>query len=286
VVEVLLSARANPNPVGGYTSVPLMIASGAGHVEVVRLLLQAGASTDVVEYQKKTALYHAASRGHASVVSCLCSAGADTETAHRELEKYWETKKTPLEAACAKGHVEVVRALLAAKASLARKHASDYPNSDSSFYSRTPLGHCADNGQLQAARILLEALADVNMGSTHCPHQDTPLASAVERGHIAIAKLLCAAGADTDLQTPLHKACEIGNLPMVKLLCEAGADTSACDAMQDIPEWGAAEGRYDVHAERTPLEIAQIKALHARKKTETTKYGKIVIYLTKKMYSS
>ena len=75
---------------------------------------------------------------------------------------------------------------------------------------------------------LLEAKADVNAADS-ANREATPLLLACHEGHLAVTKLLLAAGADVDKadgngSTALHQACGYGHLNMAKLLLEHGAD--------------------------------------------------------------
>ena len=61
-------------------------------------------------------------------------------------------------------------------------------------------------------------------------HGITPLITAAANGHVAVAEMLIAAGADVNLKstiswsTPLHRAAEWGQLEVVQLLLRHGAD--------------------------------------------------------------
>jgi len=65
-------------------------------------------------------------------------------------------------------------------------------------------------------------------------------------GHVAVARLLVEAGADTSAadgngRTPLHEA---GHEAMARLLVEAGADASAADGKGWTPlDWASYRGR-------------------------------------------
>ena len=55
----------------------MMLASGMGHVEIVRVLLAAGAGVDTATNDGETALMFASGSGHVEVVRALLAAGAD-----------------------------------------------------------------------------------------------------------------------------------------------------------------------------------------------------------------
>ena len=102
VVQLLCEAGANKDratPQGGRA---LTLASEEGHLEVVRLLCEAGADKDKVDDCRLTALMHASSEGHLEVVRLLCEAGADKD-------KVCVALKTALMHACSSGgNLEVV----------------------------------------------------------------------------------------------------------------------------------------------------------------------------------
>jgi ankyrin repeat protein len=94
-----------------------------------------------------------------------------------------------------------------------------------------PLGLAAYFGQEAAARILIEAGAEV-----HAPARNTlgvtPLQSAVAGRNAAITRLLLNAGVDPNVRerggyTPLHVAAHNGDVEILRSLLVAGADLDA-----------------------------------------------------------
>jgi len=78
---------------------------------------------------------------------------------------------------------------------------------------------CAE-GQLELARLLLEASAAVNQADAH---GTTPLSMACQMGHLETARLLCDADAavgqaSDDGVTPLLMACQEGHVETARLL--------------------------------------------------------------------
>ncbi|CAE7226808.1 ANK3, partial [Symbiodinium sp. CCMP2456] len=91
-----------------------------------------------------------------------------------------------------------------------------------------PLLFAADNGHIEAARLLLEASADANISENTVFNDATPLILACQNGHFQVARLLLRAKADVDKAdlddvTPLHLACHYGHLQVAQLLLEAKA---------------------------------------------------------------
>ncbi|OYX48562.1 MAG: hypothetical protein B7Y90_10195 [Alphaproteobacteria bacterium 32-64-14] len=92
----------------------------------------------------------------------------------------------------------------------------------------TALMAAAEENCVDAARLLINAGADLNLGF---PGEGTPLSQAAENGAIEIARLLVNRGADLAAsvpgqKTPLAAAAAEGDLVMVKLLVEAGANVN------------------------------------------------------------
>ena len=87
-------------------------------------------------------------------------------------------------------------------------------------------------GNVREARLLLEAGAELNStDSNGC----SSLFLACGMGHIDVARILLAAGADKDLQgdnrgtTPLISACEGGHIEVVRILLESAVDINMSD---------------------------------------------------------
>lgn len=109
-------------------------------------------------------------------------------------------------------------------------------------------------------------------------HDQTPLAIAIEKGHIAIAHQLLDHGADVSAknryrQTPLFEAALLGDEGLARRLVELGADVDPTDIDMESPlhsalyrkhdrivefllERGADPNRRDDIGENTPLHIA------------------------------
>ncbi len=96
----------------------------------------------------------------------------------------------------------------------------------------TALHWAALTGNADAARILIEAGADVN---THARVDGTTaLHVAAQGGSVEVATVLIEAGAETDARdtrdrTPLHQAADNDRVGMAALLLDAGADINARD---------------------------------------------------------
>mmetsp|Transcript_44809 Transcript_44809/g.104936 ORF Transcript_44809/g.104936 Transcript_44809/m.104936 type:complete len:282 (-) Transcript_44809:127-972(-) len=93
------------------------------------------------------------------------------------------------------------------------------------------LQEASDSGNVSEVLAQLEAGADVN-GKALGPFCDSPLTCASEKGHLACARVLLAAGADLDQSldghsTALFNAAFSGHVHVVSCLLEAGASQDA-----------------------------------------------------------
>jgi ankyrin repeat protein len=119
----------------------LLIASLAGHTELVALLLERGSDIEVRNKGGLTALHAAAYGGNLDIVKLLVAKGA---AVNGEKNFY---HMTPLHAAAEEGHADVVAFLLANKADIEAKERNGY----------TPLTQAGWREHWDAADLLMKA---------------------------------------------------------------------------------------------------------------------------------
>jgi ankyrin repeat protein len=120
---------------------PLLIASLAGHADVVALLLERGADIEVRNKGGLTALHAAAYGGNLDVVKLLVAKGA----AVNDNKNFYHM--SPLHAAAEEGHADVVAFLLANKADVEATERNGY----------TPLSQAGWREHWDAAELLIKA---------------------------------------------------------------------------------------------------------------------------------
>ena len=248
IVKILVAAGADVNAEGYFDRTPLSLAAEEGATEIMQILLGSGPDADTSEGGEdkeaasmpsigSEALYTAIEKGDHEMVRLLVEAGADVNAA----EGFGGN--TPLHEAVEQGDAEIVKILVAAGADV---------NAEG-YFDRTPLSLAAEEGATEIMQILLGSGPDADTPASGEDKEaaSTPsigseaLYTAIEKGDVAMVRLLVEAGADVNAaegfggNTPLHEAVEQGDAEIVKILVEAGADVEA-------------KGYFD----RTPLSLA------------------------------
>ena len=207
MAERLLQAGANPNVALPSGQTPLMVAARSGNEQLVKLLVAAGADVNAKEKrQGQTALMWAASQKQTGVVQVLIESGAEVRARTREWLEYVQY---------AGG---AILGVLGGEIELPRHRNGGY----------TPLMFSARSGDIETARILLAAGADINepTGSG-----TTPLVVAAHSGFGKFGIFLLDHGADPNLAaggyTALHAASLRSDRYLVKALLAHGADPNA-----------------------------------------------------------
>lgn len=219
--------------------------------ECAKVLINAGADVSVLDHKGKAPLHYAAEYASIEVVEALLNNGADVNEETLERRGWSDYGMTPLFYAASRKDSAVAELLLSSGANVNHEdsrgetplhYASDAVaplllNAGAdvhalSIYGRTPLFMAVERRQSQAAKLLIEAGAEVNLVDYF--GGNTPLLTACVGGCGDCIRLLLDAGADVNVTddcecTALYKACWDGecDLGCVKLLVEAGADVNA-----------------------------------------------------------
>jgi len=248
LVNRLLEANANPNAALWTGETPLMTCSRTGSAEAVKALLARGADPNAKESQKdQTALMWAAANKHSDVTRALLEGKADIRARSRvtSLPEPFQASCTP-DDPCLTGRTE----------GTTYPSTVYFPKTAGGF---TPLLFAAQQGDIESARLLLAAGADVNDST---PEEGTALVIASASGNEKFAIFLLENGADANAKdsfgvTPLHYALHTGilaissykpqptdhfgwtrpNMPdLAKALLDHGADPNAKIA-HDFPPY-------------------------------------------------
>jgi ankyrin repeat protein len=223
IIEKLIKAGADPNaPLSKFGDTALMMASRTGKVDGVKVLLDNGAQVNTKEsWGDTTALMWAVSEGYPAVVKLLIDRGADVNA---------RSKFVP--SATGRGFEGATPT--DAKPNQPEQHASGL---------LTALMFAAREGDLESARLLVTAGADINVRGGD---GKDALGLAIFNGSYDVASFLVDKGAnvnqaDAQRFTPLFWAVDHRNmetapnfpwmvttdpLPLIKKLLDAGADVN------------------------------------------------------------
>lgn len=235
LVRALLAAGADASLLNRYGLTPLMLAVTSGNPAVVRLLLEAGADPQAVDPAAETMLMMAARVGVPDTVQALLERGAAVDARDKTYQQ------TALMIAVRENHPTIVRMLIERGADVNAKTRTGptpqwvLPNSVPGFGhgvgivrgglpprgsrgpipgSLSPLLYAARDGRIDAAKLLLDAGADINQTDANAV---TPLIMAIVNNRVDVARLLIDRGADIHAadwygRTPLWAAIETRNM--------------------------------------------------------------------------
>ena len=201
LVGILLEAGANPNVTLRMGETPLMSAARSGNLRVVEMLLDRGAAVDAVEYERhQTALMWAAAQQHADVVRLLAARGANVHARTRVWDQLENTA----------GNTNT-------SGNFRKNHGGS-----------TALLFAARNGDVETARALIEAGADVDDVAAA---GTSALVVAAHSGHGPLGIYLLEQGADPNAAgagyTALHAATLRSQVELAAALLEHGAEVDA-----------------------------------------------------------
>ena len=232
MAALLLDAGADANATTDLGVTPLWTACENGSAQMTRILLEVGADPNAALLSGETLLMTATHSGSAAVIEQLLAAGADVNTAEQG------RGQTALMWAVAQRHPDVVEALLAhqpdvhARSDVRTEVVKTSPEPWNPDYiidllqgGYTPLLFAARVGDLDSARLLVAAGADVN---DTAPYGTSATVVAAHSGHGELAAFLLEQGADPNAAgagyTALHAAILHKDDHLVAALLEQGAD--------------------------------------------------------------
>ena len=140
MVEMLIDAGANINPLQAGFPSPLTIAAQQGRVSLTKRLCQERAQINTGDHHQRTAAYGAVEAGQVQTLEVLLKNKAD-------LTKADDRGNTPLHIAAASGNVQILKMLLDKDTSCMTR---------SNDQQKTPLMVAVENGHVDAAKLLLE----------------------------------------------------------------------------------------------------------------------------------
>src|SRR5438093_2362913 len=226
--ELLIRAGANANVANDFRMTPLSQACTNASSALVDLLLKAGANPNTPIATGETPIMTCARTGNVGAVRMLFVPGADVnakEPTQNQTAAMW---------AAAERHTQVLRTLIEVKADLKAHTKTGF----------TPLHFAARVGDLESARMLLDAGVDVNIryqrdaesgrGRGAAEAGAGGRAAAPGRAGTARGAAGGGAGARADStfpgSTPLLVATVRGQVPLALFLLDHGADPNVMDA--------------------------------------------------------
>ena len=245
-VDVLIRAGAQVKTTSKHGVTPLYVAADQGNAAIIRRLVAAGADANGTDISGDTVLMAAVRAGNADAVRALLDVGAQVNTAEPQVGH------TALMWAVREDRSALVALLIGRGASLEMKTrtggkpAVRPPGAGGGSHGvgivrggvppqgeqppapggMTALSFAAREGRLEAARLLLDAGADVNAADAN---DISPLVMAITNRHTAVASLLLTRGANPNAadswgRSPLWAAVDMRNLDLDSRTLENGVE--------------------------------------------------------------
>lgn len=228
----LLRAGADANQANRYAVRPLHLAIANADLPMVERLLRAGADPNTADGAGDSCLVMAIRGGNLPITEALLKKGALPDVPDQAYGQ------TPLMVAARDGNAAIVRLLLARGVRVdAQTHAGKVP----AF--RKPGTNSGSKGQ-----GIVRGGWPERGERDPIPGAKTALLYAAREGHVEVAKLLLAAGADiekadADGVTPLLMAVLNGQVPLAHYLIGRGANVRAADWYGQTPLYAAVDLR-------------------------------------------
>jgi ankyrin repeat protein len=206
MIDALLAAGADANGANANGTTPLMLAAVSGKPEAVKVLIERGANVNAKEHARgETALTFAAAAGRADVIRVLTAKGADTMVMTKVVDLAGFAKEEQERFAAERGLTGRGGRGGAAGTPTAPQAPQiggvnrqyNYTELVGHWGGLAPLHMAARQGQMDAAKALLEAGADVNQRGAG--DGVTPMLIAIVNGHFDLAKHLLDQGANPNL---------------------------------------------------------------------------------------
>jgi ankyrin len=235
--DLLIRAGANVNAVNELGATPLYLACVNRNAAMAETLLAAGANANAALPSGESAVMTAARTGSANIIKTLVAHGADvnqTEPGHGETALMW---------AVASQHPDTVKTLVEVGANVQARSVvrnrrvqvgqrfSDHDARTTAYMDLggfTPLLFAARQGDVESAKVLLAAGANVNDTSAS---GTSALVVAAHSAQRALALLLLDKGANPNAAdggyTALHAAVLRGDLELARALLAHGANPDA-----------------------------------------------------------
>jgi len=237
-VSLLMKAGADPLVLNRNGISPLFLAAQNGNEKIVRWLLEAGADPNTLSENGETILMTAVHTGKPEVVNLLLSSGALVDYRDPEFQQ------TALMIAVREGHADVIDMLIRHGANVDARtrlgpvpayippckgtgcgsegvgiNRSGVPHRGERYDAKggmTPLLYAARDGRFEAARLLVENGADLELREAN---EITPLLMALLNNQLEVADLLLDSGARVNVddfygRSPLFAAVDYRNLDM------------------------------------------------------------------------
>lgn len=233
-VELLIEAGATVGTANDLGATPLWLAAMNGSASMVARLLDAGADVDAALTMGETPLMTAARSGDLETVELLLAHGADVNAVEHERQQ------TALMWAAAQQHPRVAQILIDHGVDIHARttvwdqlentagNTNPIGNYRMSHGGSTPLLFAARQGDVDTARVLVEAGADINDVSAA---GTSALVIAAHSGHGPLGIYLLAQGADPNAAgagyTALHAAVLRSQVHLASALLDHGADANA-----------------------------------------------------------
>jgi ankyrin repeat protein len=245
MIELLLKAGADANSATETGTTALMMAASAGNPEALKALLTHGAKVNERDLAHgQTALIFAASLNRAEAIKVLIANGADPSIT----SKVTKTERVRFNADGVPAPDEPPPPAAKEDAKSAQQKQGRGDRGAATMGGQTALLYAARDGQIDAARALIEAGADVNQSNSE--EKTTPLVMAIMNGHFDLGKMLLDHGADPNLANvwglaalyatidvqwapyawfpqPITSQESITHLDLMKALIAKGADVNA-----------------------------------------------------------